>query len=496
VVFAAASSLTLPECFDQQLFGWVARIILDGGAPYKDAWEVKGPLAEYIYALAVLLFGREESSIRILDLAAVVATCWCVRSATLHLSAGSRFGANSAVIFFALVYYGSGGRVDATALPDGWASMIILAAMALLLRDRTNLHGVMMAVEGALVAVATLIKPTYFLYILLPLLYPISKATRVRSLGGVSLATCLMVFISVIAIGLFPLYEADALGDFGDVLRWLYTTYSASSDGRKPITEELIELPRSLISLGLLLPFVITMGMLFVVWNRYQKRQVRILGSWFALGLLVAILQGRYWQEHFLTAVTAGACIFGASLASLWQSSSDAAPRATRCVLVVMIWCGAIAIPAVYALNNSYDWPAYMAGYETREQYVRRVAAVSYPDYVSREHFAKYMVQHSTANDRFFVWGNGASFYAMSRRKSVTRFAIPAPMCLKGPLLTKYRDIFLQEIRSRPPEYVIVETDKDDMECLAQFAEFNEFLEHRYSLVDTVNIYQIRAMRQ
>ncbi len=52
---------------DQAIYSVVARTMLDGGAPYKDAWDFKPPGIFFVYALARSLFGGSVHSIRILE---------------------------------------------------------------------------------------------------------------------------------------------------------------------------------------------------------------------------------------------------------------------------------------------------------------------------------------------------------------------------------------------------------------------------------------------
>jgi hypothetical protein len=51
-------SFTYPFGWDQGLFAWVGDAIVRGGLPYRDAWDFKGPLLYYVYALAQWLFRR------------------------------------------------------------------------------------------------------------------------------------------------------------------------------------------------------------------------------------------------------------------------------------------------------------------------------------------------------------------------------------------------------------------------------------------------------
>jgi len=69
----AFSSLWWPMGRDQGILAWVGDTILNGGLPYRDAWDVKGPASHYVYALVGWLFGRNQWGIRLLDLLLVFA---------------------------------------------------------------------------------------------------------------------------------------------------------------------------------------------------------------------------------------------------------------------------------------------------------------------------------------------------------------------------------------------------------------------------------------
>src|SRR5437667_5275133 len=60
--------LSWPFGWDQAIFAWIGDVIRDGGMPFKDAWDVKGPATYYPYALAGLMFGGGPFGVRLLDL--------------------------------------------------------------------------------------------------------------------------------------------------------------------------------------------------------------------------------------------------------------------------------------------------------------------------------------------------------------------------------------------------------------------------------------------
>lgn len=67
----AVSIIRLPSFFfsvfdwDESTFIIVGQSIVDGNMPYVDAWDIKPPLAYYVYALFISLFGKSFFSIRL-----------------------------------------------------------------------------------------------------------------------------------------------------------------------------------------------------------------------------------------------------------------------------------------------------------------------------------------------------------------------------------------------------------------------------------------------
>ena len=68
-----------PFGLDQGIFAWVGDTVLRGGWPYRDAWEIKGPVTHFFYALAQALFGRDVWGLRVLDLSLLAEAAVAVR---------------------------------------------------------------------------------------------------------------------------------------------------------------------------------------------------------------------------------------------------------------------------------------------------------------------------------------------------------------------------------------------------------------------------------
>ncbi len=177
VVMTAAwlmASIDLPLGRDQGIFAWVGETILRGGLPYVDAWDVKGPGAHALYALAIAMFGPTEQGIRWFD------TVFQLAGLAAFLRIGLSQGRPLAGVMGFAIAVGAGisGSWWDSAQPDGWAGILLVWSGALLIGRRVSLAS--MAGACLLIGVATSIKPLYLLFGLVPLLQLLQAPDRGR----------------------------------------------------------------------------------------------------------------------------------------------------------------------------------------------------------------------------------------------------------------------------------------------------------------------------
>lgn len=68
-VLAGLFSLAYPQTpLGSSAATYTAIIILEGGAPYRDAWDIRAPGSSFAYAAGILMFGRSAVSLRAFDL--------------------------------------------------------------------------------------------------------------------------------------------------------------------------------------------------------------------------------------------------------------------------------------------------------------------------------------------------------------------------------------------------------------------------------------------
>ena len=159
-----ATSLTYPFGWDQAIIASVGDVVLQGGMPYRDGWDMKGPVAYLWFAAAQLLFGRGQAGIRVLDLALLIA-------ASLSLAFGAaritRRSVGPWVAAALILCYASMGFFF-TAQADGAVALLLTLAFTPILRPDPKTRHVILG--GIAVGVAVLVKPVFLLFLLVPVL--------------------------------------------------------------------------------------------------------------------------------------------------------------------------------------------------------------------------------------------------------------------------------------------------------------------------------------
>jgi hypothetical protein len=496
-LFAIIGTLAWPLGSDQAVFAWAGQVVLHGGVPYRDAWDIKGPLGYYIYALAQGVFGRNEIAIRILDLMPVAVCCWGLRKLVLRVNNHDSFGANCAVLFFVLAYCGLG--LQDTAQPDGWGGILVLVSVVLLLDTPWNVY-LRMAATGFTIGLAVLLKPLFVLYLVLPTLFPIRVPGHKSPL--LSVTACLLPFILTISVSILLLFElSGGLRDFFDVLDFIYSSYLP----KRHFLLEAAGLPILLYRLnllGLVIPCLVAPIGIRMIFIARMRRAAALLAVWLVLTVFSVVIQGRYWQYHWIPVLVALAAIFGTFVTLLQRQPVPSEPRDSVTGPWVLLVCLCVLAPSgAYALRNTYLWPSYVLGFQSRQQYVKLVTH-PWSDW-ALERLAVYVADHSKVSDTILSWGWDPLVNAVSKRGSPTRFGYSYPIVAKGPLQAKYRELFMKEIMGALPRYIVVDTqnpwplmDRSGLEFLNEFPEFSHLLRSRYRLVEKIDAFELWALDQ
>ena len=477
----AAASLSWPFGWDQGILSWVGDVIHQGGMPYRDAWDIKGPLAYYLYALAQWLFGKNLWGIRLLDLVFLAASAVVLGRVVRSLS-DSAVARWACLIF--ILWYGSGSFWH-TAQPDGWASMMILIGMSPLVAAGGRLAVKSVVTAGLLVGCAALIKPFFAGFLLIVLLgLVVRERARARPLA----------VDAVILVASFALPAALAMGWFAhrgalDELIEVYLMYPAVA-----YTDVTLLSPASRLRgvleyvlagevFVLLLP-VTALGLLHL-WRTARPTALVLLG-WTGLGVAIVALQNRFFEYHWVLllppSVLLGAVGFHAAFAG-WQDHRGESPTTLRppgAVLAFLLFLLLLVHVSVRPLYDVASWASFAMGLRTANDYYARFP-IARSEAGSDMLAADYLRKRTTEDDRVAVWGWNVSVIYLAGRRSASKFGYSMPLILGDgtELRERYRREFLADLRATRPLYIVVAPQAEEVlgrsYGLAEFPEL-EFL--------------------
>jgi len=481
VVLTALGSLWWPMGRDQGIFAWVGDAILSGGAPYRDAWEVKGPATHYTYAAVQWLFGRNFWGLRVFDLSLLaVATVALWR---LVRRRADRFSACVVALLFPWMYLG--GSYWNAAQPDGWAAMLLLVAW-MLMTPEGRIGNARRAAAGALVGAAVMYK-FFFVVFLLPVAWydlaetPITwrrRAARLAVLSGACLA--------VICLFLLGLAAQGALAECFDIqFNFNRTVHAGKHQWSLPkvLYDTLRYVPRLGMRDALLL---LSMGIgLIYLWRR-QRILLGGLLLFLFLAVACVIVQNKAFAHHVWPMIGPMIVLAAVGMGQIRRALLDSptvSPGGSRLAEIVLLVCLAWYLQALGPGINVEGWRACVLGTLPPKEYYGTFEY--YEDDVRYSVFeplemADYLRQRTADGDEVLVWGFDPLINYTAGRGSPTRFAFNYPLVeAPGTVFEKhYRREFLEQFTSRPPAYVVV-VDRDAFSLLAKTSKefFEEFVE-------------------
>ena len=483
VAYIGVGSLTWPMYFDHTQYAFVGDTIMAGGTPYRDAWDLKGPLTYYLFGWSRSLLGRSEISIRLVDLFVIVPLfSWQLHSLQLKLG-GRPFGAALAVLLFLIFYFGSGYHW--TAQPDDWAAMLICVSVVFLL-DATRTHVVNTIYAAVAIALAVLLKPTYLVFAPLlafrPSILKISSKENVLQflLGSVAMTFIVSAFYlwALRHGGLRELIDAYSFARQDYPHDWLsYSELNAFLD--------------ALGSVGMVIPYVLVPVGLYSILRTGLSAIARILAVWFFLGILMVIYQNVYWIYELTAAYIPAILTISLLVDTLRQRVSLEFPEWRHPLDgIILLFVGYIFLSPLISTTffSTLPWPAYALGANGTEDYSVRVTESDERRKVI-EGIAAYLTENTAMDDKVQSWGCEFGGIQLAKRPVATRFGTAWPMMENTSLKERYREKFLQELSISQPKVIFVEAQFP--KAVNYFPQFARFLSDHYEFGGTVESCQV-----
>jgi hypothetical protein len=480
----ALVSLSYPFGRDQGLYYYVAHGWLEGSIPYRDMFEQKTPGIFMIYALAILLFGRNMWGIHVLDIAGVVLVGLVAATFTVDRGQRPLPGVRGAAVLFASVLHFGIMSWWEVGQCEIWCALLAFSAIWAVRRMKNR---PLSEFWGGLFAGATLVmKPPGVTFVLLAGVLVAWRAAR-ETPGGVRKAIpaiCRFALASTAAPAAVVLYFAavGALDEMVDVLvraNAHYVVHESSVTSPWHILDHARDFYQSFNPVSSLL----ALGVLGALGYGAARREAGLVRRYsLVVALLLAslaavVMQMKFYAYHWtvvLSALTVAGANLAADAAALALrirfgagAARFAGPRAAA--------AGAAAFAALtaglFALTGKmWDYRCegarnaiahYIRHSLSREEFSRSFedAGIGF-DYSQSEAVGLWLKAHSSPGDTICVRGFQPEVYAVADRYYTGRMFWTS--FLTDPRRSYRRaELNLQDCRdlaARPPRYVVVLT--------------------------------------
>jgi hypothetical protein len=482
----AFASLWLPFGWDHGIMMSVGSTIADGGLPYRDAWDVKGPFAYVPFALSSLYFGPVMWGIRLIELVLLfpaVFVVWRLIAARISDS----LGAWTALALY--LWLASAGWFF-TAQPDLWVTAASVIAICPYLMPNMPKHPLTIAAVGILIGCTGLVKPIYLAFGAVPLIalatapgFTLSRLARQAAWLAVGAALPILAAVAYLAV-------RGGLSEAINVhLVYVASTY-ANSQVLRHFAEGTVEFLAQP-AVGILMPFVV-LGL----WSRKSDTPLLApLAGWLALSLIFVILQGKAYAYHWFVVYPPFIILAAHGLDALWRSApASSYPRIIAVVMGIVLFANISFLPAREIVRLG----KLLTGLESAEEHY---AKYEFRNYIAADQIkaARFLKEHTAPDDQVFVWGVDATVSFLSGRANPTRFVFNMPLSMESPFRAEYRDETIRKLNAAPPAFIVVgspwEWEKET--ALAKFPELEAFLKQGYALetsIGNLDLYRRRAL--
>jgi hypothetical protein len=490
--------LFFPYGRDQGIYAVVGRTILEGGAPYKDAWDFKPPGIFFIYAFARILFGASQHAIRILEVLNLFALTWAFavysRRHFTSLWPGICAGC------LAVINHVQMGFWD-TAQPESFGATVLSWALvfATYQSKNENKNSLLKQIlswifSGAFFTAAALLKPPLGGGILVSITViailqtrSITSGKKLNKILALIISFGLGVFFLLILIFIYFAHKG--------ALKDIYDTFFIFVPGYTGLKFSLQSMP---VLLGVsvkrwLLSFSIftSIGMVFCfLLPRCHAREfegcVHVLGVIFFQIIGVA-MQAKFFSYHYGAILPFSALLAVWGYAKLWNKVK------LKWILLLGFM---IALSWQIYEKNIFRHSALqiraLASNGLREIINDGLYTIYDQNSYANRKTAEWLYQNTPPGEPIFIWGFEPAIYDMANRPSSSRYIYNIPQRVDWGKKDAQQILLKELVISPPAAIVIVHNDPlpkvtgnqlDSAKELENFTRLLDFIEKDYSYV-------------
>ena len=482
-------TLCFPLGRDQGVFTYVAQVMLRGGLPYRDVWEIKPPGIYLVYAGLVKVFGPDPVWLHVVDVVLAAVTAFA-----LYRWVAPRWGVVAgtvAGIWLPALYLG--GTYWSLAQAESFANPLLLGCigactMTVAACERRPATG-WLVLAGTLAGTTVVLKTTAIAPVLPFLAWAAWNWRPEESRWPARFRAAAMLAVAVLApvmLAVAWMRATGCLDDYIDIQRSFvagYTRISGIPFRRWHVLDPLFLPAWALGAVGLI-----------VVLVRRRQPWDGLLAAWFIAALAGVWVQRKFFGYHWTPVLPPLVALAGIGLDVALQGVARVRPlRALRVPRL------GVAVGTLLALGWALgaQWHHYRAavafleGKLPREQYLARFGRPFAGDYsaLADQWVAEHLREHTRPNDPVFIWGFEPLIYVLANRRPPTRFAFNQPLTTPG-TPDSWREELLRDLQQRPPEvFIVAEKDaiphasgltEDSATLLPRFPALLQFLKTNY----------------
>jgi 4-amino-4-deoxy-L-arabinose transferase-like glycosyltransferase len=483
---------------DQGIYAVVARTILEGGMPYRDAWDFKPPGIFLVYAAARSLFGPSQAAVRLFEVLSLAGMCIAMRRLGIRFWQDGLLGvvaATMAVLGHAQLGFWHTGQ------PESFGGVLtVFALWALGPRDLASSASAEMPppsafstswrrfMAGFLFGLAGLMKPT------------LVGPAAVAALALAWRRRSPMPLVAILAGGLVPTLSCLAWfwakGALPDLLETflVFTPHYTALAANAGIGGVTLRTLAGLLSNTAGLPLV-GLALLLVpgLWSR-GTGPAATLAAILAAQLAGVAIQGKFFSYHYGASVPILALLAAPGLGRAWRYA-----RAWGRLMETLLLVLAAAVTYIHTANagevsfwrQSYMRTRALLATHVDQAALDRLESVADVDAGANRDVSAYLARETPAVRPIFVWGFEPAIYDLSNRASATRYIYNVAQRAAWSKAVA-RERLIGDLTARPPAAIVVEhsdvffwvtgDEQDSAAALSGFVELQSLVDRRYRL--------------
>jgi hypothetical protein len=477
---------------DQGIYAAVGRAMLDGGAPYRDAWDFKPPGIFFVYFVAGLIDSATWAirTIECVALASLVMPCLYIgREATGNARAGMLSAAVAIVTHASLEFWHTGQ-------PEGFGGILLIWGLALsIAAERTPRRRLSWIMSGILFGSAAVLKPTMAPAILAPLLTLSPGHSRQGKWMSAAKTAVLLILGGLVAPAATAAYfcGVGAWRDAVDALLGFAPNYVALSwAGTGVVAVTIAAVTKWLTGFGYLHVLGLLIGCAHSL--RHPNPATRRVLAATALLLPGIVAQAKLFGYHFGSILLLSSVIAGWGYWQVWLAlrRRRSGALAYAVILVWLVWMMPSPDLGPFRVRSALRIVALMRP-EERQQISRRLYSVADFDAGENAGVAERILRATAPTARIHVWGFTPNLYLLTGRRPASRYVYNLAQRSPWSRESSRREL-MRTLVSSPPDLIVVEhgdrvrhltgADLDSAEELAEFTALQQLLSDRYRLTD------------